>query len=60
MDWPERVVLVAGNESEGMRPGVRKLCDEIVSIPLANDLDSLNVAVATAVVLFQIGAASST
>ena len=54
MSWPQRVVLVAGNESEGMRPGVQKNCDEIVSIPLANELDSLNVAVATAVVLFQI------
>lgn len=53
MPWPQRVVLVAGNESEGMRPGVRKGCDEIVSIPLDNGLDSLNVAVATSIVLFQ-------
>ncbi len=54
MNWPPRVVLVAGNESEGMRPGVRKCCDEIVSISLANQLDSLNVAVATGIVLFQV------
>lgn len=54
LSWPQRVVLVAGNESEGMRPGVQKNCDEIVSIPLANELDSLNVAVATSIVLFQI------
>lgn len=52
--WPERVALVAGNETEGMRPGVKKKCDEIVSIPLDNELDSLNVAVATAIVLFQV------
>jgi 23S rRNA (guanosine2251-2'-O)-methyltransferase len=54
MNWPPRVALVAGNESEGIRPGVRKCCDEIVSIPLANELDSLNVAMATGVVLFQV------
>lgn len=52
--WPDRVALVAGNETEGMRPGVKKKCDEIVSIPLENGLDSLNVAVATAIVLFQV------
>jgi len=54
MDWPPRVALVAGNETEGIRAGVRKSCDEIVSIPLANDLDSLNVAVATSIALFQV------
>ena len=54
MKWPERVALVAGNETEGMRAGVKKQCDEIVSIPLANDLDSLNVAVAVSITLFQV------
>ena len=54
MDWPARVALVAGNETEGIRPGVRKGCDEIVSIPLENELDSLNVAVATSIALFQV------
>lgn len=53
MKWPERVALVAGNETEGMRPGVKKQCDTIVSIPLANNLDSLNVAVAVSIALFQ-------
>lgn len=53
MKWPERVALVAGNETEGIRAGVRKQCDEIVSIPLANALDSLNVAVAVSIALFQ-------
>lgn len=55
MNWPARVVLVAGNETEGIRPGVRKGCDEILSIPLKNELDSLNVAVATSIALFQVG-----
>ncbi len=55
MKWPERVALVAGNETEGMRPGVKKQCDEIVSIPLANDLESLNVAVAVSIAMFQAG-----
>ncbi|MCC6145054.1 MAG: 23S rRNA (guanosine(2251)-2'-O)-methyltransferase RlmB [Candidatus Hydrogenedentes bacterium] len=54
MDWPGRCALVAGNETKGTRPGVSKNCDETLGIPLANGLDSLNVAVAASVALFQI------
>ncbi len=57
VDWPDRCALVMGNETTGLRPGVLKGCDEIVSIPLANGLDSLNVAVAAGIALFQVHAA---
>lgn len=53
LDWPARCALVVGNETQGLRPGVRKACDAGVGIPLANQLDSLNVAVASAIALFQ-------
>lgn len=53
VSWPERVVLVAGNESEGIRLGLRKVCDEMVRIPLAEGVESLNVAVAVSVALFE-------
>lgn len=53
-DWPARVVLVAGNETDGVRPVTRKACDDAVSIPLAAGVDSLNVAVATGIALFQV------
>ena len=52
-DWPERCALVAGNETSGLRPGVRKACDALVTIPLESELDSLNVATATGIALFQ-------
>jgi 23S rRNA (guanosine2251-2'-O)-methyltransferase len=55
--WPARCALVVGNETSGIRPGVRKVCDALVRIPLAKNLESLNVAVAAGVALFQ--AASS-
>jgi 23S rRNA (guanosine2251-2'-O)-methyltransferase len=54
VDWPERVALIVGNESSGIRPGLRKKCDELVRIPMANSLDSLNAAVAAGIGLFQI------
>jgi len=44
-------VLVLGNEDKGLRPGVAKRCDELVSIPMARPLDSINVAQAGAILL---------
>ncbi len=55
--WPARTALVVGNETSGLRPVVRKHCDGLVRIPLAGGLDSLNVAVAAGVALFQVAAA---
>jgi 23S rRNA (guanosine2251-2'-O)-methyltransferase len=52
-NWGARSVLVMGSESKGIRPGVAKVCDDLLRIPLANDLDSLNVAVAAGIALFQ-------
>jgi 23S rRNA (guanosine2251-2'-O)-methyltransferase len=54
MDWPRRTVLVLGNETKGLRPNIAKNCDALVSIPLANDLESLNAAMAAGIALFQI------
>ena len=54
MDWPDRVALVVGNETIGVRPAVRKACDAAVAIPLADGIDSLNAAVAAGVALFQV------
>ena len=52
VDWPKRRVLVAGNESTGLRAGVRKALDAVLRIPMAREVESLNVAVAVGVALF--------
>lgn len=57
VSWPDRVALVLGNETSGIRHGVLKACDMRVNIPLARGLESLNVAVAAGVALFQAGKA---
>ncbi|MBN1552146.1 23S rRNA (guanosine(2251)-2'-O)-methyltransferase RlmB [bacterium] len=47
-------VLVFGNENKGLRPIIRKACDDIYSIPLWGPSGSLNVSVAAAIVLYEI------
>jgi len=47
------VVLAFGAEGKGLRPLVRRSCDALVSIPLAGDVESLNVSVAAALLLYE-------
>jgi 23S rRNA (guanosine2251-2'-O)-methyltransferase len=52
-DFTGGVALVFGAEGKGVRPLVRKTCDATVSIPLHNGLESLNVSVAAAVMMYE-------
>jgi 23S rRNA (guanosine2251-2'-O)-methyltransferase len=45
--------LVFGSEGRGIRPGVRRACDDAFSIPLAGMVESLNVGVAAGIALFE-------
>jgi 23S rRNA (guanosine2251-2'-O)-methyltransferase len=51
-EYPRKRVLVMGNEAEGMRRLVKESCDFLVQIPMAAGIESLNISVATAVVLY--------
>jgi len=48
------VLLVFGSEGKGVRPLVRRACDDAVRIPLAGPVESLNVSVAAAVTIFEV------
>ena len=52
LDGP--LILAAGGEARGLRPSVLRACNQRVAIPLAPGVDSLNVAVATGVLLFEV------
>ena len=51
-EFPHKRAIVMGNEADGMRRLVRESCDFLVRIPMAPGVESLNVSVATAVVLY--------
>lgn len=47
------MALVMGAEGQGMRRLTREYCDQLVKIPMAGEVSSLNVSVATGVCLFE-------
>jgi tRNA G18 (ribose-2'-O)-methylase SpoU len=48
----DRVLLAVGNEGAGISEAARSRADALVSIPISRDVESLNVAVATGILLF--------
>ncbi len=54
VDYLGPVALVVGGEGRGLRPLVAGRCDGSVRIPMRGKVESLNVSVATAIVLFEI------
>lgn len=52
VDLSGRAVIVLGAEGKGLRPRVAASCDELIAIPTAGRVGSLNVSAAAAVLLF--------
>jgi TrmH family RNA methyltransferase len=52
--YPRGMVLLMGSERQGLRQQHLDLCDAVVAIPMLGRSDSLNLAVATGVVLYEI------
>jgi TrmH family RNA methyltransferase len=53
-DYRSPVMLVMGNEQAGLSPQLARNCETLVKIPMAGRADSLNLAVATGIMLFEI------
>lgn len=51
--FEEPFALVLGNEGNGIRAVIREQCDERISIPLSKGVESLNVAIAGAIIAYQ-------
>ncbi len=52
IEWAEKSAVVMGGEGKGLHDLVRKNCDALVRIPMVGQIASLNVSVATGIVLF--------
>ena len=53
-DYPRPTVLVLGEEREGLTPPQRELCRDFVRIPMVGAADSLNLAVAGSLILYEV------
>ena len=54
VDYKMPVVLIVGNEEKGIRKLTASKCDFLVKIPMSGKIQSLNVSVATGILLFEI------
>jgi TrmH family RNA methyltransferase len=53
VNWQQPSALIIGSEARGAGPKAYNLAHEIVTIPMAAETESLNAAVAAAVILFE-------
>jgi RNA methyltransferase, TrmH family len=54
MRYPQAFVLLMGSERHGLLDQHIQLCDAMLSIPMTGKSDSLNLAVSTAIVLYEV------
>jgi len=52
--FKEPSAIIMGNEEKGIYPSLLKICDEKFKIPMAGDFESLNVGVATGMILYEV------
>ena len=52
-EFPEASCIVIGSEGKGIRPLVQKRCDQLFTIPMQSDFNSLNASAAAAVIFFE-------
>lgn len=50
----KNVALVIGNEGNGVSEQMRKLCNKKISIPMQNNVESLNASVSAGIIMYQI------
>jgi 23S rRNA (guanosine2251-2'-O)-methyltransferase len=53
IDFKEPCAIVLGSEDKGIYPALVKICDEKIKIPMKGEFESLNVSVATGMILYE-------
>ena len=52
-NFSKKSVIIMGAEGHGIRTGLKNLCDQIISIDMSPTIESLNVSVASGIILNQ-------
>lgn len=53
INFSEPTAIIMGGEEHGVYPAVMKICDDSFRIPMTGDFESLNVSVATGIILYE-------
>ena len=53
-DFTSPCAIIMGSEEKGIYPALLKICDQKISIPMKGDFESLNVSVATGMILYEV------
>ncbi len=54
IDFTEPAAIIMGGEEHGIYPALMKICDDKLRIPMSGNFESLNVSVATGVILYEV------
>lgn len=54
LNLQNKYAYILGNEGRGVDPAILKLCDEYIYIPMSDECESLNVAVASGIILYEL------
>ncbi len=54
ISYPERTGILIGNEAHGLSPESAEMCDRRIVIPMEGKVESLNAAVAAAILLYEV------
>jgi 23S rRNA (guanosine2251-2'-O)-methyltransferase len=54
IDFVEPCAIIMGGEENGIYPALLKICDDSFKIPMHNEFESLNVSIATGIILYEV------
>lgn len=53
-DFTDSFSIIIGNEANGIDEQIKKMCDELVIIPIKGEIESLNVSVASGILMYEV------
>ena len=52
--FPEKIILILGNEKQGISPEIAEICDNTIYIPMVGMVESFNISVAASICLYEV------